>query len=582
MKLHCLIFVFLSLALVSAQDSRENEESNIPKKILRKYRIRRPVIVDADGNALTPRVGPRLRRIRVKQPQPQQPQTNNVAIEATPEALLDARFGTIRQQPQPQAQALEQQQQPQVLYNEQQVVEPVRVVPQYRKATPSSTRSALLSSVNLRPTSDRDDDRKPAVGTTRNYSHINEDGSFTFGYEGEDGSFKEETRGTDCVVRGKYGYVDPDGVRREFTYVSGNPCDPNNPNPEAEEDDELAAPPTRSGIRQRVPLLQRRPLNQEEIQQGLEQTTEERVPEEQLALFRSTARQRVRPQAQPQRQDFIQPTTFRPRIRITQPPPTAPPALEEPQQLLARAFPQFRQRPIIQDPALQDTSPRPFNFDQELQQLTQQQPEPQQQQQIQYQPQQQHQQQIAAQQQIQYQQQRQPQHFTPAHTFPQRQVFGGANAASLFNNYHQQVQQQQQPEPQQLQQVQQQQQQQQGFGNYRTELVYDPASGQYTSVLVQDIPKTNEEFTLTQRLRAFANPNANNQLQYQPQPQIQYYQQQQPQQQQQLERQPLFERTLYHPLPGSISRLHADAQEVANSPASGQIDAFLRTLNISA
>lgn len=30
------------------------------------------------------------------------------------------------------------------------------------------------------------------------------------GYEAADGSFKEETRGTDCVVRGKYGYVDPD------------------------------------------------------------------------------------------------------------------------------------------------------------------------------------------------------------------------------------------------------------------------------------------------------------------------------------------------------------------------------------
>lgn len=35
--------------------------------------------------------------------------------------------------------------------------------------------------------------------------------------------------GTDCVVRGKYGYIDPDGNKREFTYVSGNPCDPNAP-----------------------------------------------------------------------------------------------------------------------------------------------------------------------------------------------------------------------------------------------------------------------------------------------------------------------------------------------------------------
>ena len=54
---------------------------------------------------------------------------------------------------------------------------------------------------------------------------MNEDGSFTFGYVGEDGSFREETRGVDCITRGKYGYIDPDGKRREFTYVSGLPCD---------------------------------------------------------------------------------------------------------------------------------------------------------------------------------------------------------------------------------------------------------------------------------------------------------------------------------------------------------------------
>ena len=54
---------------------------------------------------------------------------------------------------------------------------------------------------------------------------MNEDGSFTFGYVAEDGSFREETRGVDCITRGKYGYIDPDGKRREFTYVSGLPCD---------------------------------------------------------------------------------------------------------------------------------------------------------------------------------------------------------------------------------------------------------------------------------------------------------------------------------------------------------------------
>lgn len=77
--------------------------------------------------------------------------------------------------------------------------------------------------------------RQPPVQTIRNYNKLNDDGSFTFGYESADGSFKEETRGTDCVVRGKYGYVDPDGNKREFTYVSGNPCDPNAVNQEEED-----------------------------------------------------------------------------------------------------------------------------------------------------------------------------------------------------------------------------------------------------------------------------------------------------------------------------------------------------------
>lgn len=87
--------------------------------------------------------------------------------------------------------------------------------------------------------------KPPPVQTIRNYNKVNDDGSFTFGYEAADGSFKEETRGTDCVVRGKYGYVDPDGNKREFTYVSGNPCDPNAPKDEddlADKEEEVAGP----------------------------------------------------------------------------------------------------------------------------------------------------------------------------------------------------------------------------------------------------------------------------------------------------------------------------------------------------
>ncbi len=78
---------------------------------------------------------------------------------------------------------------------------------------------------------------EPVVGTVERYSHKNEDGSFTFGYIAEDGSFREETRGVDCITRGKYGYIDPDGKRREFTYVSGLPCEIGEDGEQLEEDE---------------------------------------------------------------------------------------------------------------------------------------------------------------------------------------------------------------------------------------------------------------------------------------------------------------------------------------------------------
>lgn len=68
-------------------------------------------------------------------------------------------------------------------------------------------------------------EKKPVVQTIRKFHEEHEDGSITWGYENDDGSFKEETIGVDCVTRGKYGYYDPDGVKREYTYQTGIPCD---------------------------------------------------------------------------------------------------------------------------------------------------------------------------------------------------------------------------------------------------------------------------------------------------------------------------------------------------------------------
>ncbi|EEZ98793.1 uncharacterized protein LOC662631 [Tribolium castaneum] len=93
--------------------------------------------------------------------------------------------------------------------------------------------------------------RKPPVQILRKYRTDNPDGSITWGYENEDGTFKEETLGIDCVTRGKYGYVDPDGVRREYTYETGNKCD------EPEEDEDL--PPERQQIQTQPRKPQFRP-----------------------------------------------------------------------------------------------------------------------------------------------------------------------------------------------------------------------------------------------------------------------------------------------------------------------------------
>merc|ERR1711936_765165 len=46
----------------------------------------------------------------------------------------------------------------------------------------------------------------------------NIDGSYSYGYEAADGTYKLETRYTDGRVKGKYGYVDPDGNLREASF----------------------------------------------------------------------------------------------------------------------------------------------------------------------------------------------------------------------------------------------------------------------------------------------------------------------------------------------------------------------------
>lgn len=50
------------------------------------------------------------------------------------------------------------------------------------------------------------------------YNRHNDDGSYTYGYEGADGSFKIETKLATGEVKGKYGYTDETGKVRIVEY----------------------------------------------------------------------------------------------------------------------------------------------------------------------------------------------------------------------------------------------------------------------------------------------------------------------------------------------------------------------------
>merc|ERR1712018_670085 len=64
---------------------------------------------------------------------------------------------------------------------------------------------------------------RPISSTTpvpilRHVDSQNIDGSYTYGYEAADGTYKLETRFVDGRVKGKYGYIDPEGNLREASY----------------------------------------------------------------------------------------------------------------------------------------------------------------------------------------------------------------------------------------------------------------------------------------------------------------------------------------------------------------------------
>ncbi|KAI8130373.1 hypothetical protein FF38_00430 [Lucilia cuprina] len=73
--------------------------------------------------------------------------------------------------------------------------------------------------IRLRPSSGQVDAPRPTpVPILKQINKHNEDGSYTYGYEGADGSFKIETKLATGEVKGKYGYVDETGKVRVVEY----------------------------------------------------------------------------------------------------------------------------------------------------------------------------------------------------------------------------------------------------------------------------------------------------------------------------------------------------------------------------
>jgi hypothetical protein len=60
--------------------------------------------------------------------------------------------------------------------------------------------------------------KQEPIAILKQINRHNEDGSYTYGYEGADGSFKIETKAANGDVKGKYGYVDADGKVRTVEY----------------------------------------------------------------------------------------------------------------------------------------------------------------------------------------------------------------------------------------------------------------------------------------------------------------------------------------------------------------------------
>jgi len=308
----------------------------------------------------------------------------------------------------------------------------------------------------------RTTEKPEIVETVRRYNFESEDGSFTFGYENADGSFKEETRRPDCIVIGKYGYIDPDGIKREFTYQTGNQCDPDahkrqESSTEEEEEEEDEVPVRRPNVPARRPVNTPRPS-------AASPTRRPNIPDVQT-VRRPVVQQQQQAEEEDESAEITQVLNTPTRI-------SRPQTVSQPE----------RSRPVAQPTPAARPAARPssssLDLESELDRLTGVQPQ-------------------------------------------RRPVFSDDDDEEAFvprRPVQQQVQQQQAPQPVRQPVFQPAQPQVQPFrqfiqpgsdlGNnpirsFTSELVFDPRTNQFTSAFQQRIPETNEEININGNLGGF-------------------------------------------------------------------------------
>ena len=70
--------------------------------------------------------------------------------------------------------------------------------------------------------SDLDLETQDQVAILKQINRVNDDGSYTFGYEAADGSFKIETRDVNGNVKGMFGFINEDGELKRVSYSASN------------------------------------------------------------------------------------------------------------------------------------------------------------------------------------------------------------------------------------------------------------------------------------------------------------------------------------------------------------------------